>query len=54
VYVPDPANANRGNLFLELSDKRIVMRGLLESPRGCGFHCDIATMKRVGRSHLYT
>jgi len=54
VYVPDPADANRGNVFLELSDKRIVKRGLLESPRRCGFHCDIATMKRVGRSHLYT
>ena len=54
VYVPDPANANRGNIFLELSNKRIVERGLLESPRLCGFRCDIATMKRVGRTHLYT
>ena len=54
VYVPDPSNAINGHIFLDVSDKRIVKKGLLESPKNCGFHCDIGTMKRVGHSHLYT
>ena len=54
VYVPDPADAINGHIFLDLSPKRIVKGGLLRPPSHCGFHCDIATMKRVGHSHLYT
>jgi hypothetical protein len=54
VYVPDPADATKGNIFLDLSPKRIVKGGLLRPPSHCGFHCDIATMKRVPHSaHLY-
>ena len=54
VYVPDPADAIDGHIFLDISNKRIVKGGLLRPPKHCGFHCDIATMKRVGHSHLYT
>jgi hypothetical protein len=54
VYVPDPANVINGKIFMDVSPKRIVKGGVLGSPKKCGFHCDIATMKRVGHSHLYT
>jgi len=54
VYIPDPANAIDGHIFLDLSPQRIVKGGLLRPPKHCGFHCDIATMKRVGHTHLYT
>jgi len=54
VYVPDPADAIAGHIFLVVSDKRIVKNGELRTPKHCGFRCDIATMKRVGHSHLYT
>ena len=55
VYVPDPGNAINGHIFLTLSNKRIVKGGTLRTPKHCGFHCDIATMKRVhGSAHLYT
>lgn len=55
VYVPDPANAINGHIFLLISDKRIVKRGLLNAPKHCGFLCDIAIMKRVhGSKHLFS
>ena len=55
VYVPDPANVINGHIFLIISDKRVVKRGLLGAPKHCGFHCDIAIMKRVRHSaHLYS
>jgi hypothetical protein len=55
VYVPDPANVISGHIFLDISPKRLVKGGLLRSPKHCGFHCDIATMKRVRHSaHLYS
>lgn len=55
VYVPDPGNVINGNIFLTISDKRTVKRGLLQIGKHCGFRCDIATMKRVRQSaHLYT
>lgn len=54
VYVPDPANAINGHIFLYISDKRIVKKGLLQAPKHCGFRCDIAIMKRVGHTHVYT
>ena len=54
VYVPDPANVIDGNVFLTVSDKRAIKKGLLQTPKHCGFHCWIATMKRVPHSaHLY-
>jgi hypothetical protein len=47
--------AINGHIFLTLSNKRIVKKGVLRTPKHCGFHCDIATMKRVhGSAHLYT
>ncbi len=55
VYVPDPGNVINGHIFLTVSDRRIVKRGILKTRPHCGFHCDIATMKRVrGSAHLYT
>jgi hypothetical protein len=54
VYVPDPGNAIKGNVFLTISNKRIVKGGTLRWSKHCGFRCDIATMKRVGHSHMYT
>ncbi len=54
VYVPDPGNVIDGHVFLTVSDKRAVKKGLLQTPKRCGFHCWIATMKRVPHSaHLY-
>jgi hypothetical protein len=55
VYVPDPGNAINGHIFLTVSNKRDVKGGVLRIPKHCGFHCDIATMKRVhGSAHLYS
>ncbi len=54
VYVPDPGNAINGHIFLTISNKRIVKGGTLRWSKKCGFRCDIATMKRVGQTHLYT
>jgi hypothetical protein len=54
VYVPDPANAINGKIFLTISNKRIIKGGTLRWSKHCGFRCDIATMKRVHHSaHLY-
>jgi hypothetical protein len=54
AYVPDPAAAINGKIFLTVSNKRIVKGGVLKSSKHCGFRCDIATMKRVPHSaHLY-
>lgn len=54
VYVPDPGDVINGNVFLTVSDKRLVKKGLLQTPKHCGFHCWIATMKRVPHSaHLF-
>jgi hypothetical protein len=53
VYVPDPASAINGKIFLTISDKRIVKGGVLKWSKHCGFRCDIATMKRVGHSNVY-
>jgi hypothetical protein len=47
VYVPDPANVINGHIFLTISDKRIVRRGVLRTPRHCGFRCNIGIMKRI-------
>lgn len=55
VYVPDPGNVINGHIFLTISDKRLVKNGLLETPKHCGFHCNIGLMKRVRHSaHLYS
>lgn len=55
VYVPDPANVINGHIFLTVTNKRNVKGGVLRTPKHCGFHCDIATMKRVkGSAHLFT
>lgn len=54
VYVPDPGNVIDGHVFLTVADKRALKQGLLETPKRCGFHCWIATMKRVPHSaHLF-
>ena len=53
AYVPDPANAINGKIFLTISNKRIVKGGVLKWSKHCGFRCDIATMKRVGSSNVY-
>lgn len=54
VYVPDPADAVKGHIFLYISNRRIVKKGLLQAPKHCGFRCDIAIMNRVGKTHVYT
>jgi hypothetical protein len=54
VYVPDPGNVINGHIFLTVSDKRIVKRGVLKTPSHCGFRCNIGIAKRVkGSKHLY-
>jgi hypothetical protein len=54
VYIPNPAIVVNGDVFLNLSDKKIVKHGELGFPRHCGFRCNNATMKRVGHTHLWT
>jgi hypothetical protein len=55
VYVPDPSNAINGHIFLNIANKRVIKHGELQIGKHCGFHCDIATMKRVkGSKHLYS
>jgi hypothetical protein len=57
VYVPDPSNIIEpgGKVFLTVSDKRIVKKGVLQIPKHCGFHCNIGEFKRVkGSAHLYS
>lgn len=55
VYMPDPSNAINGHIFLNIANKRVIKNGELQIGKHCGFHCDIATMKRVhGSAHLYS
>jgi hypothetical protein len=53
VYVPNPEVLSRHNVFVVVSDKRVVKDGLLQIGKHCGFRCVIDTMKHHS-THLWT
>jgi hypothetical protein len=45
VYAPGASHAIHHDMFAEISTRRLIRHGMLESPKGCSSRCDFVILK---------